>query len=245
MKNIPVALQLYSVREDTKTDFARTVAEVAKIGYRGVELAGYGNLDAPRAKAALDGAGLEVAGMHAGIDALRRSFNEVVGDALLFGTRHVVCSWLPPALYVSASAAQKIGEELNSIGAALRAFGLRFSFHNHAAEFKLIEGRPIFSWMLGAAEPRNLGAEVDVYWAHVGGYPPARFLRDQGERVRLVHLKDEKELGLGPVNFADVFNALESVRAAEWYIVEQEEYSHAPLESVRRCFDQLKAWGKA
>jgi len=245
MKNIPVALQLYSVRDDTKVDFARTAAEVAKIGYRGVELAGTGNLDAPRAKAALKDAGLEVAGMHAGIDALRRDFNQVVGDALLFGTRHVVCSWLPPALYVSAAAAQRIGEELNAIGAALRAFGLRLSFHNHDGEFKLIDGRPVFSWMLGASEPRNLGAEVDVYWAHVGGYPPARFLRDQGERVSLVHLKDEKEIGLGPVNFADVFAALESIRAAEWYIVEQEQYNHAPLESVRRCYQQLKAWGKA
>ncbi len=244
MKNVPVALQLYSVREDTKVDFARTAAEVAKIGYRGVELAGTGNLDAPRAKAALDAAGLEVAGMHTGIDALRRDFNQVVGDALLFGTRHVVCSWLPPALYVSAAAAQRIGEELNGIGAALRAFGLRLSFHNHAAELKLVDGRPILSWMLGAAEPRNLGAEVDVYWAHVGGYPPAKFLRAQGERVRLVHLKDEKEIGLGPVNFADVFTALESIRAAEWYIVEQEQYNHAPLESVRRCYAQLKAWGK-
>jgi sugar phosphate isomerase/epimerase len=244
MKNVPVALQLYSVREDTKADFARTAAAVAKIGYRGVELAGTGNLDAPRAKAALDSAGLEVAGMHTGIDALRRDFNQVVGDALLFGARHVVCSWLPPALYVSAAAAQGIGEELNAIGAALRAFGLHLSFHNHNAEFKLFDGRPVFSWMLGASEPRNLGAEVDVYWAHVGGYPPARFLRDQGERVRLVHLKDEKEIGLGPVNFADVFAALESIGAAEWYIVEQEQYNHAPLESVRRCYEQLKAWGK-
>jgi sugar phosphate isomerase/epimerase len=244
MKTIPVALQLYSVREDTKIDFARTVAEVAKIGYRGVELAGTGNLDVPSGKAALDGAGLEVAGMHVGIDALRREFNQVVGNALLFGTRHVVCSWLPPALYVSAAAAQKIGEEFNAIGAALRAFGLRLSFHNHAAEFALIEGRPVLSWMLGAAEPRNLGAELDVYWAHVGGYPPARFLRDQGERVRLVHLKDEKEIGLGPVNFAEVFTALESIRAAEWYVVEQEQYNHAPLESVRLCYEQLKAWGK-
>jgi sugar phosphate isomerase/epimerase len=245
MKNTPVALQLYSVREDTKIDFARTVAEVAKIGYRGVELAGYGNLAASGAKAALEGAGLEVAGMHAGIDALRRSFNEVVDDALLFGTRHVVCSWWPPSHYISAAAVQKIGEELNAIGAALRAFGLRLSFHNHAGEFKLIEGRPVFSWMLGAAEPRNLGAEVDVYWVHVGGYSPARFLRDQGDRVRLVHLKDEKEIGLGPVNFAEVFMALESIRAAEWYIVEQEQYNHAPLESARRCYEQLKAWGKA
>jgi len=245
MKNIPVALQLYSLREDTKIDFARTVAEVAKIGYKGVELAGYGDLDAPRAKIALANTGLEVPGMHVGIDALRRDFNTVVDDALLFGVRHVICSWWPPSQYVSVAAAERIGAELGGFGAALRAFGLRFSFHNHNGEFKLLEGRPVLSWMLGAAAPRDLAVELDVYWAHVGGYAPAKFLRAQGERVPLVHLKDEKEIGLGPVKFADVFTAIESIGATEWYVVEQEQYNHAPLESVRRCFDQLRAWGKA
>ena len=245
MKNIPVALQLYSLREDMKIDFARTVAEVAKIGYKGVELAGYGNLDAAQAKIALGNAGLEIAGMHVGIDALRRDITAVIDQALLFSLRHVTCSWWPPSHYVSVAAVQEIGAELGRFGAILRAYGLRFGFHNHAGEFKLLEGRPVFSWMLGAAEPRNLSAQLDVYWAHVGGYPPARFLRAQGERVPLVHLKDEKELGLGPVKFADVFAAIESIGVTEWYIVEQEQYNHAPLESVRRCFDQLKAWGKA
>ena len=64
MKKIPLSLQLYSVRGDTGTDFAGTVAAVAKMGYTGVELAGYGNLDAKGAKAALDAAGLKVSGMH-------------------------------------------------------------------------------------------------------------------------------------------------------------------------------------
>jgi sugar phosphate isomerase/epimerase len=58
-------------------------------------------------------------------------------------------------------------------------------------------------------------------------------------------LKDETELGLGPVDFNAVFSAVESIGAAEWYIVEQEKYNHTPLESVRRCFEQLKKWGKA
>ena len=66
-RKTPVALQLWSVRDDVKRDFAATVAAVAKIGYAGVELAGYGNLDAKGAKAALDAAGLKVAGMHVGL----------------------------------------------------------------------------------------------------------------------------------------------------------------------------------
>jgi len=49
VKNIPISLQLWSVHEETSRDFAATVAEVARIGYTGVELAGTGNLDAANA----------------------------------------------------------------------------------------------------------------------------------------------------------------------------------------------------
>lgn len=245
MKLIPISLQLWSVRQDTQKDFARTVAEVAAIGYTGVELAGYGNLDGKGVKAAVTAAGLKVSGMHAGIAALRADPDQVVQDALLFGTRHVIVPWLPPTLFTSVSAVEKIAEELNSIGARLRAFGLQFSYHNHNSEFKILDGRPVFDWLLGASEPRNLAAEADVYWIHIGGYSPAKFIRDHGARVQLLHLKDETEFGLGPVNFAEVFAAAEATGAVEWYVVEQEKYNHAPLECVRRNFAQLKAWGKA
>lgn len=245
MKPIPVSLQLWSVRQDTQKDFAHTVAEVAAIGYTGVELAGYGNLDAKGVAAAVDDAGLKISGMHVGIAALRTDPDQVVQDALLFGTRHVIMPWMSPALFTSVSAVEAIAEELNAIGARLRAFGLQFSYHNHNGEFKLLEGRPVFDWLLGASEPRNLAAEVDVYWVHVGGCSPAKFIRDHGARVKLLHLKDETELGLGPVNFPEVFAVAESTGAVEWYVVEQEKYNHAPLECVRRDFAQLKQWGKA
>jgi sugar phosphate isomerase/epimerase len=244
-RRTPVALQLWSVRDDVKRDFAATVAAVARIGYAGAELAGYGNLDAKGAKAALDAAGLRVAGMHVGYPALRSDPNSVIGEALLLGCRNVVCSWLPPALFVSAAACERIGEQLGEVGRTLRAFGIQFGFHNHDSEFRIFDGRPAFDWILGAAEPRDLFAELDVYWAHHAGYSPSRFIRDHGARIPLVHLKDAKELGGGPVDFESVFAATDSAGAAEWFIVEQEEYSHVPIESVRLCHEQMKAWGRA
>ena len=60
MARIPVSLQLWSVRDATAADFAGTVAQVARMGYDGVELAGYGNLDAAAAAAAVKAAGLRV-----------------------------------------------------------------------------------------------------------------------------------------------------------------------------------------
>ena len=244
MKKIPIALQLWSVRDEMRRDFAATVGAVSQIGYAGVELAGYGNLDVKGVKAALEAAQLKVAGMHVGAAALRSDLNTVINDALLLGARHVTCPSWPAVQYVSAAACERIGEQLGEIGRTLRSVGLTFSFHNHAAELKIIEGRPVFDWMLGAAAPRDLKAEPDVYWLHVGGCAPEKFLRDHGARCPLVHLKDEKELGLGPVNFEKVFSAIDEVGAAEWLIVEQETYNHVPLESVRLCFEQLKQWGR-
>lgn len=245
MKSLPVSLQLWSVRDDMKRDFAATVAQVAQIGYAGVETAGFGNLDAKGAKAALDAAGLKVSGMHVGLAALRNETEKTISEALLLGARHVIVPWWPNDQFMSVAAVESIGEELNRLGARLRACGLQLSFHNHAAEAKLLESRPVFDWMLGAAEPRNLCAEPDIYWLHVGGYSPQKFLRDHGARVKLVHLKDETELGLGPVDFAPVFETIDQIGSVEWLVVEQERYNHAPLESVRLCFEQLKKWGRA
>jgi sugar phosphate isomerase/epimerase len=245
LKKTPVALQLWSVKDEVKRDFAAATAAVAQIGYAGVELAGYGNLDVKGAKVALDAAGLKVAGMHVSFDSLKRELNVVITDALELGCRTVVCSWWPPAHYISRSVCERIGEQLDAIGAMLLPYGIRFGFHNHGSEFQIFDGKPGFDWILGAAQPRHLFAEVDVFWVHDSGYSPARFIRDHGARIPLIHLKDAKELGAGPLNFEEIFAASDAIGAVEWFIVEQEHFSHDPMKSVEICFAQMKQWGRA
>jgi sugar phosphate isomerase/epimerase len=246
MNKLPIALQMWSVRDEMHNDFAATAAAIAKMGYAGVELAGCGNLSATAAAAALKTAGLRTAGMHVGVDRLRAEIPRLIAEAQLFGTRNIVCSSWPAGQFTTAAACERIGEELNAIGATLRAAGLRLGFHNHAAEFAPpVENRAAFDWMLDASEPRNLGVELDVYWTQVAGKNPAAFMREQGRRVTLLHLKDEKELGLGPVDFENVFRAVDTADALEWLIVEQEHYTTTPLEGVKACIDQLRRWGRA
>ncbi|RRJ94750.1 sugar phosphate isomerase/epimerase [Opitutaceae bacterium TAV4] len=245
MSKIPVSLQLWSLRDLTKDDFAGTMRKVAEIGFQGVETAGYGNLSAEDAAKAIADAGLKVSGQHIGLAALRADLTKVAQEALLLGTKHVICPSSPRALFVSPSACAQIGEELNEIGAKLRGFGLEFHYHNHAFELVELAGRRGFDWLLDAATPRNLLCQADVYWVHTGNKNPAEFIREQGRRIKLLHIKDEKEIGLGPVNFQEVFTAAESIGSVEWYVVEVERYNHAPLESVRLSFEQLKKWGKA
>ncbi|MDB6095006.1 MAG: xylose isomerase [Verrucomicrobia bacterium] len=242
---IPIGLQLWSLHEDCARDFVATVAAVGKMGYAGVELAGYGNLHAKGVAEATRRAGLEIIGMHVRLETLAAGFHGIIDDALALGTRRVVCSWWPPSHFCSASACEEIGERLNGYGAILRAHGLEFSYHNHDGEMKSVDGQLALDWLLNAAEPRNLAAEVDVYWANFAGISPSRLLKDLGRRCRLVHLKDSYELGSGPVDFREVFAAIDSVGAAEWLIVESDQHRGSPLDGVRLSLEQLKAWHRA
>ena len=54
-QRIPIGLQLYSVRHDCQKDLPGTVEAVAKMGYQGVEFAGYYDYSAKDIRKMLDG----------------------------------------------------------------------------------------------------------------------------------------------------------------------------------------------
>ena len=64
-------LQLYSVRDITGTDLAGSLEQVAALGYRFVEFAGFFGHSAEDVKNMLDKNGLAVSGTHTGWQELR------------------------------------------------------------------------------------------------------------------------------------------------------------------------------
>jgi len=251
-KQIPVGLQLWSVRDDIKTDFAAAVSKVAEIGYRYVEMAGYGNLDAPKAQKAIATAGLKAISTHASFVHLKTELNRIVDEAKLFGVKHVVCSSPPPEALASRQTCEQLGKEFDEIGARLREHQLALSFHNHAKEFTSLDGRYALDWIMDSAAPRNLGSQLDVYWAFFAKVDCSTYIRPLGRRVTSLHIKDgflsEKrdtcEIGFGKVPFEDIFKTIEAIGTVEFYIVEQEDYKFPPMECVKKSFETLKRWNK-
>ena len=87
MTRIPIALQLYSVRENCQKDFPGTLKAVAEMGYEGVDFAGYYDYDAKAIRKMLDDLGLGVAGCHTGLNTLLGDelaktveFNRILGN---------------------------------------------------------------------------------------------------------------------------------------------------------------------
>ena len=65
-----IAVQLWCLQEKTALDFENTLKTVGKMGYDGVEFAGFGDIDATKMKKLLDENGLKSAGAHIGLDEL-------------------------------------------------------------------------------------------------------------------------------------------------------------------------------
>lgn len=250
MAKIPIALQLYSIREDCAKDFAGTVEAVAEMGYDGVEFAGYYDLSAEEIKKVLDDLGLKVAGTHTGIDTLLGDelektveFNKVLENKFL------IVPGLPGKYTNSKEAWLKTADIMNEISEKLKPHEMLTGYHNHSAEFQPMEGELPWDIFFGATN-EDVVMQLDIGNAMHGGGEPIPMLKKYPGRAKTVHLKeysatnDKALVGEGDVDWDELFELCETVGGTEWYIVEQESYAYSPLECVKRCIENLREMGK-
>ncbi|MFF3751517.1 sugar phosphate isomerase/epimerase family protein [Streptomyces sp. NPDC002018] len=201
-----IGIQLYSIRDKvTALGFAVVLPELARIGYREIEFAGYTQntsilgrqITLPEIRRLLDDNGLRAVGSHVGIGNLRGNLQAELDAAEILGMPHIGTANAPTnvntvAGYLAAA------EEFNTWGAAATARGLKLYQHNHAGEFAFATDQPsvrLYDVFLRNTDPRHVYLELDVYWAYVGqyrwpGFDPAAYVRDQPYRYPLFHMKD-------------------------------------------------------
>lgn len=250
MDRIPIALQLFSVREECKRDLPATLAAVAKMGYEGVEFAGYYDRSADQLRHMLDDLGLKVAGTHIGLDTLlgdelKRTveFNQALGN------RYLIVPWIPEERRSSKQAWLDTAKVFNGIADRLKPHGMQTGYHNHHVEFGPMNGSTPWDIFFGATQPEVI-MQVDAGNALHGGADPVPFIERHPGRATTVHLKeyshtnDKALIGEGDVRWDELFKLCETVGGTVWYIVEQESYAHPPLQCVEQCLDNLHRMGK-
>ena len=245
----PLALQLYTVRDELARDRTAVLTAIRSFGYGAVEP--YDVMTDPDAlRADLDQAGLAVCSVHA------RALGEDAG-ALLDGARRVgadtvIVPSVPAARFADRAAVAALARDLNEAAAQAAGAGLRFGYHNHAFEFAQVDGRAGLEVLADALDQAVI-LEVDTYWAAVGAQDPdavPALLRRLGDRVRYLHVKD------GPVTKDDPMTAVGTGRmpvaeilaaapAAEWHVVELDRCATDMLTAVRASIEWLTARGLA
>ncbi len=252
MPKIPIALQMYTLRDDTGKDFAGTIRKVADIGYAAVELAGHGGLPIQQLASLLADNHLRVAGSHIGLDQLDADLSKVIEESLALGNRYVVVPYLPDDRRKTADDYKKVAEDLNKYGQAIQAAGLTLCYHNHDFEFKPLDnGQMGEDILLDNTDPMFVKAEVDTYWVLKAGQDPVAFIQKHAGRVPLLHIKDMDPadgsfapVGTGKLPLDALIAAAPGV-GTEYLIVEQDVCKGPAIEAVTLSYNNLKAKGYA
>jgi sugar phosphate isomerase/epimerase len=203
-----LGVQLYTVREQMKTQAQATLKAIAEIGFKELEFAGRADIatlvpiatslgltpvsthiEAPLVTGNWDAWG-EAARATPEAD---RTLAKALDTARSHGIEYVVVSYLQPAERgTTAAAYEKFADQLNRAGETARAAGLTLAYHNHGFEFApLPDGRRPLDVLLSRLDPTLAKLELDVFWASITGADPAQLLATHKGRIALLHLKDK------------------------------------------------------
>ncbi len=257
---LPLGLQLYSVRELLPTDYAGTLKQVAALGYREVEAAGFYKHPADEVKKDMQAAGLRCVSGHYPSSELHARLDEILAFHKVLGTEYVICS-SPGHKDATAKGALTLddwrwnADDFNMMGEKVKAAGLRFGYHNHVAEFQKLDGVVPYDELLRLTDPTLVTMEMDCGWVVVGGGDPTAYLKQHATRVSMLHMKDFKpkdanaggeehpkaaELGQGTIDYKAIFAAADKGQIKHCF-VEQEAFNFAPMESLRVDAEYVKS----
>lgn len=240
-----IGIQLYSLADQVQSlGFAKVLEEVARIGFKVVEFAGYtqgtGDISLPELRRLLDANGLKAIGSHvdpSSTEAMQR----ILEEASVLGIPNVGISFPLPSGGPTVNGWKQLSETYNGYGELAAAQGVGFYLHNHFHEWLPClddaskRGEDV---LLAETDPRFVQFEMDLYWAYTGQAQslatPFDPLRDYAlkhlDRYRLFHVKDGTrdvtgsmaipftnitDAGQGIVPFQEFFEAVFAVRPGE------------------------------
>jgi sugar phosphate isomerase/epimerase len=259
-----ITVQLYSVRDLAKQDYAGTIRAIADIGFGCVEPAGYPGTTAKDAAKLFQDLGLKAPSAHSGLPVGDRK-NAIIEEALLMGHKFLITG-CPPRFkehYVSLDEVKALADLYCEAAANVAPHGLQVGYHNHDWDLVEVEGRRAHQIFLERT-PDTVLYEADVFWVARAGLDPAAFIQEIGARGRVLHFKDGivsnqaafkeaetesgkimvsdaipfRAAGLGQV---DLLAAAKAARHAEYLAVELDSFEGDMMQAIRESYRYLTA----
>jgi sugar phosphate isomerase/epimerase len=245
-KEIPVGLQLWTVRDECKKDFAGTIAKVAKLGYKGVEFAGFYEKPAKDVRKMLDDNGLVCCGSHTAYDLLSNEkmaatmeYNRVIGN------KFIIIPWLDRKQLKTKADWIAKAKSINEIADKARLEGVHIGYHAHQGDFELIDGETPWDILFGNTN-KEVCMQLDTGNCMQGKGDPVAILKKFPGRSLTIHLKEYSAtnkkalIGEGDVKWKEVFEVCESTGGTQCYILEEESGAYPPLESAELSLKGFK-----
>ncbi|QEF99201.1 Xylose isomerase-like TIM barrel [Stieleria maiorica] len=256
-----IGIQLYTLRNEIAADVAGTLKAVADAGYKQVEPYGFPGADAMIREAKANG--MAVNSSHINTDGILKPdqkgvqpFEELLDKANEFGLTHVVVPYLGAELRGSLDQYKKVAEQCNVAAEKAKRAGIQLAYHNHAFEFKPLEGDRCGYDVFIEEFSEDMKFEIDVFWVAVGGHDAAEWIRKLSGRVTQLHLKDLdrsvsppqydgipkqafKELGNGVIPMEPILAAAAEAGVEHCHV--EQDHSPHPVQSIRQSAAYLRS----
>jgi sugar phosphate isomerase/epimerase len=241
-----VGLQLYTVRDMMKADLPGTLAQVAAIGYKEVEFAGYFGRTPAQIRDLLKRNKLDSPSTHLPFDSLENgTWQKNLDDAKAIGHKWATIASIPEEKRVTLDDWKRHAATFNRAAAQAKSAGLRFAYHNHDYELKQTGRVRPLDILLNETDPSLVDFEMDLYWVVFGGADPLDFFNRYPKRFKLLHVKDSAgppdnkivDVGKGKIDFRSIFARAEKADVNH-YFVEHDEPAD-PIATLRNSYNYL------
>jgi sugar phosphate isomerase/epimerase len=187
----PIAIQLYTVRNEIKNDIGGTLHRIAEIGFEAVETAFWPDtVTVKQAGKYLKDAGLTISSAHIELPIGDKKAAMLETAETFNCTRMIWHGWPEDKRYSTLDGTKELADIYNEANHFAKSNGLQFGLHNHWWEFRnKVNGRFVYEVLLERVEP-DIFFEIDTYWVKVAGHDPAKIVQQFGKRAQLLHIKD-------------------------------------------------------
>ena len=246
-----IGIQIFTVRTLAEADLPGTLALLAEIGYREIEVAGLFGRTPVEFRRLMDENHLRAIGGHQLVGPAlipffgARTVENALDEAEALGQPYVGTAGItiPTGIVAGVGEAQtaaryrELAELANEWGAAAAARGLRLYLHVHYWEFGTDPqtGESLFQILLDETDPQLVWFEPDLFWMVFGGIDPLDWIPQYQDRFPLFHVKDGNpnpaggyfnpgftDLGEGSIDFRPIFQALRH-KNHHHYLVERDD----------------------
>ena len=242
-----VGIQLYTFRKEMLADAAGTLKQLAVLGIKQIESAGsdkgyYYGLKPQEMKQICTDNGMKLSSGHIHLDG---KWQQTIEDAVASGQEYLICSSMPsPEQTVDNY--KKTAAAFNKAGEDCKKANIKFGYHNHDFEFEKENGQVLYDVLLNNTDAALVHMELDLGWVIMTGNDPLTYFKNHPGRFPLWHLKDmdlnkkhSTEFGKGSLNIKEILQQ-SKLSGMKYFYVEQEEYTHSPLESMKENMAFLK-----